>query len=134
MKYELFTQVALKADLPKHGLRSGDVATVVEFHPGRPGQEPGYSLEVFSAVGGNRRRGHRARVPDRAVDRQRIAAHPGAGGGETRVSTCGSPDQSSTVFRGSGCEVSLAHLWRVVQADKPFCFYSRDAFRRYAPN
>jgi hypothetical protein len=27
------------------------VATVVEFHPGRPGQEPGYSLEVFNAVG-----------------------------------------------------------------------------------
>jgi hypothetical protein len=27
------------------------VATVVEFHPGQPGQEPGYSLEVFNAVG-----------------------------------------------------------------------------------
>ena len=27
------------------------MATVVEFHPGRPGQEPGYSLEVFNAVG-----------------------------------------------------------------------------------
>jgi hypothetical protein len=51
MKYELFTLVALKADLPKHGLRSGEVATVVEFHPGRPGQEPGYSLEVFNSVG-----------------------------------------------------------------------------------
>ena len=51
MKYELFTRVALKTDLPQHGLRSGDVATVVEFHPDRPGQEPGYSLEVFNAVG-----------------------------------------------------------------------------------
>ena len=51
MKYELFTRVALKADLLKHGLRTGDVATVVEFHPGRPDQEPGYSLEVFNAVG-----------------------------------------------------------------------------------
>lgn len=51
MKHELFTRMALKADLPKHGLRSGDLATVVEFHPGRPGQEPGYSLEVFNAVG-----------------------------------------------------------------------------------
>ena len=51
MKYELFTRVALSADLPEHRLRSGDVATVVEFHPGRPGQEPGYSLEVFNAVG-----------------------------------------------------------------------------------
>jgi hypothetical protein len=27
MKYELFTRVALKADLPKHSLRSGDIAT-----------------------------------------------------------------------------------------------------------
>jgi hypothetical protein len=51
MKYELFTRVALKADLPKHALRSGDVATVVEHYSGRPGQEPGYSLEVFNAVG-----------------------------------------------------------------------------------
>ena len=51
MSYELFTRVALKIDLPQHGLRSGDVATVVEHHPGRPGQEPGYSLEVFNAVG-----------------------------------------------------------------------------------
>ena len=51
MKYELFTRVALKTDLPEHKLRSGDVATIVEYHPGRPGQEPGYTLEVFSAVG-----------------------------------------------------------------------------------
>jgi hypothetical protein len=51
MKYELFTRVALSADLPEHRLRNGDVVTVVEFHPGRPGQEPGYSLEVFNAVG-----------------------------------------------------------------------------------
>jgi hypothetical protein len=51
MKYELFTRVALKTDLPEHKLRSGDVATTVEYHPGRPGQEPGYTLEVFNAVG-----------------------------------------------------------------------------------
>ena len=51
MRYELFTRVALKTDLLPYGLRSGDVATVVEHHPGRPGQEPGYSLEVFNAVG-----------------------------------------------------------------------------------
>ena len=51
MNYDLFTRVALKTDLPEHGLRRGDVATVVESHPGRPGQEPGYSLEVFNAVG-----------------------------------------------------------------------------------
>lgn len=51
MTYELFTRVALKTDLPEHRLRRGDVVTVVEYHPGRPDQEPGYSLEVFNAVG-----------------------------------------------------------------------------------
>lgn len=51
MKYELFTRIALTTDLPGHRLHSGDVATVVEHHPGRPGQEPGYSLEVFNAIG-----------------------------------------------------------------------------------
>ena len=51
MKYQLFTRIALKADLTPHGLRSGDVATIVEYHEGRPGQEPGYTLEVFNAVG-----------------------------------------------------------------------------------
>ncbi len=51
MKYELFTRVALGTDLPEQGLRRGDVATVVEHHPGRGAQEPGYSLEVFNAIG-----------------------------------------------------------------------------------
>jgi len=51
MKHDLFTRVALAEDLPERRLRRGDVATVVEFHPGRSGQEPGYSLEVFNAVG-----------------------------------------------------------------------------------
>jgi len=51
MKFEMFSQVALKTDVPEHGLRHGDVATIVEYHQGRPGQKPGYSLEVFNAVG-----------------------------------------------------------------------------------
>ncbi|MCI0537337.1 MAG: DUF4926 domain-containing protein [Verrucomicrobiales bacterium] len=51
MKYELFTKVSLCTDLPQYKLRKGDVATVVEQHAGRPGQEPGYSLEVFNAIG-----------------------------------------------------------------------------------
>ena len=51
MRYDLFTRVALSEDLPDRKLRRGDVATVVEHHPGRPGQEPGYTLEVFNAVG-----------------------------------------------------------------------------------
>ena len=51
MAYELFTRVALSVDLPKHRLRVGDLGTIVETHAGRPGQEPGYTLEVFNAVG-----------------------------------------------------------------------------------
>ncbi len=51
MKYELFTKVALCEHLPQHKFRSGDIATVVEQHAGRAGQEPGYTLEVFNAVG-----------------------------------------------------------------------------------
>lgn len=51
MAHELFTKVALKTDLPEHKLKRGDVAIIVEAHPGEPGQESGYSLEVFNAIG-----------------------------------------------------------------------------------
>ncbi|HEY3761819.1 MAG TPA: DUF4926 domain-containing protein [Verrucomicrobiae bacterium] len=51
MKFEMFSRIALKTDVPEHGLCRGDLATIVEFHPGVPGQEPGYSLEVFNAIG-----------------------------------------------------------------------------------
>ncbi len=47
---ELFQRVALRVDLPKHGLRKGDVATIVEHLPGKD-REDGYVLEVFNAVG-----------------------------------------------------------------------------------
>jgi hypothetical protein len=50
MTYKLFQQVALAQDMPEKGLKRGDVATVVECHPGRDGED-GYSLEVFNAVG-----------------------------------------------------------------------------------
>lgn len=51
MKYPLFTRVALAEDLPQEDLHRGVVATIVEYYEGRPGQEPGYELEVFNAVG-----------------------------------------------------------------------------------
>jgi hypothetical protein len=51
MKFEMFSEVKLLADVPEHGLRRGDLATIVDFHRGVPGQESGYSLEVFNAVG-----------------------------------------------------------------------------------
>jgi len=51
VNYPLFTRVALAEDLPQEGLRRGVVATIIEHYEGRPGQEPGYELEVFNAVG-----------------------------------------------------------------------------------
>ena len=51
MKHELFTHVILTKDLPAYGLCRGDLATVVEQYEGASGQEPGYELEVFNAVG-----------------------------------------------------------------------------------
>ena len=50
MAIELFKRVALRIDLPEHGLRKGDVATIVEHLPGK-NCEDGYALEVFNAVG-----------------------------------------------------------------------------------
>ncbi|MCK9588292.1 MAG: DUF4926 domain-containing protein [Terrimicrobiaceae bacterium] len=51
MNSPLFTRIALAEDFPQQSLRRGDVATIVEYYEGRPGQEPGYELEVFNAVG-----------------------------------------------------------------------------------
>ena len=52
MKFPLYGRVALAVDLPAEGIRRGDVATVVEHHPApSAGSEPGYSIEVFNAVG-----------------------------------------------------------------------------------
>jgi len=50
MKHSLFEEVVLGRDFPEKGLKKGDVATVVEYHP-MSGAEDGYSLEVFNALG-----------------------------------------------------------------------------------
>lgn len=51
MKFPLFSRVALADDFPAENLRRGDLATVIESYEGAPGQEQGYELEVFNAVG-----------------------------------------------------------------------------------
>ena len=51
MKHNLFDRVTLTVDVPQHNLQVGDVATVVEHHVGTQGQEEGYIVEVFNAVG-----------------------------------------------------------------------------------
>jgi len=51
MTFDLFSRVALKSDLPAASLKKGDVVTIVEFHPGTTVRGPGYSAEVFNALG-----------------------------------------------------------------------------------
>lgn len=50
MKLELYRDVALTCDLPKHRLRRGDIVKLVDHHAAPDGAE-GYSIEVFNAVG-----------------------------------------------------------------------------------
>ena len=50
MIYQLFEDVVLTKDISEKGLRKGDVATVVDYHP-VAGDEDGYSLEIFNALG-----------------------------------------------------------------------------------
>ena len=50
MTYKLFEEVVLAKDIPKKGLKKGDVATIVEHHLVSDGED-GYSLELFNALG-----------------------------------------------------------------------------------
>jgi hypothetical protein len=50
LKFESFQQVGLARDIPDKRLRQGDLAVVVDHHPAVHG-EPGYSIEVFNALG-----------------------------------------------------------------------------------
>ncbi len=51
MKFELYKDMVLTRDLPAERLKRGDIVKLVEHHSGRPGQEDGYSAEVFNALG-----------------------------------------------------------------------------------
>jgi hypothetical protein len=51
MKYELYSKVALLKNIPEESLQVGDIATIVDFHPGNGERQDAYSLEVFNAIG-----------------------------------------------------------------------------------
>lgn len=51
MSLPLYQRVALQRDLPKHDLRRGDVAVLVDYVEHPDGGEPGCVLEVFNALG-----------------------------------------------------------------------------------
>jgi len=50
MRYKLFEEIVLTKDIPGKNLKSGDVATIVEYHPASGGED-GYTLEIFNVLG-----------------------------------------------------------------------------------
>src|SRR2546427_650035 len=51
MAFELYSDVILTRDMSEHGLRAGDVGTVVERHVVPGVSEEGYSVEFFDMTG-----------------------------------------------------------------------------------
>lgn len=51
MPFELYSDVILTRDVAEHGLRAGDVGTVVERHRVPGVAEDGYSVEFFDMIG-----------------------------------------------------------------------------------
>ena len=51
MTIELYQDVSLTRDFPDYGLRSGDIATLIDFVPHPKDGEEGCVLEVFNAIG-----------------------------------------------------------------------------------
>src|SRR4051812_28454637 len=95
MNRPLYQRVALKRDLPEHGLKKGDVATLVEYVPHSEGGEQGCVLEVFNALGESmavvavRNPRSRASMPVRVWPSGRWRRPAEAGGGASRPALTG---------------------------------------------
>jgi hypothetical protein len=51
MTLALYKRAVLTKDVPKDGLRAGDLGVIVEHYPARADVPEGYELEVFAANG-----------------------------------------------------------------------------------
>ena len=51
MPFDIYGDVILTRDVPEHGLRAGDVGTVVERHTVPDVADEGYSVEFFDMTG-----------------------------------------------------------------------------------
>ena len=51
MPFDMYGDVILTRDVAEHGLRAGDVGTIVERHPVPGVAEEGYSVEFFDMTG-----------------------------------------------------------------------------------
>ena len=65
MPFEMYGDVILTRDVTEHGLRAGDVGTVVERHVAPGVTEGGFSVEFFDMTGRHGRCG--ARLPVSAL-------------------------------------------------------------------
>ena len=50
-KIPLYSRISINRDFPEYHLRRGDIATFIDTVPHPEGNEEGYILEVFNAVG-----------------------------------------------------------------------------------
>ncbi|XGW00510.1 MAG: DUF4926 domain-containing protein [Leptolyngbya sp. BL-A-14] len=48
---ELYQRIALRRDLPEHGLKTGDVAMLIDYVPHPDGGTEDCVLEIFNALG-----------------------------------------------------------------------------------
>jgi len=48
---ELYSEIALTQNIDEYNLKTGDVATLVDFVPHPQGGEEGCILEIFNAIG-----------------------------------------------------------------------------------
>lgn len=51
MKFQLFSHVVLKVDVPNTRLKANDIVTIVEFLEARRNIPNAYCVEAFSAIG-----------------------------------------------------------------------------------
>jgi hypothetical protein len=51
MTLALYKRAVLTKDVPKDGLRAGDLGVIVEHYPAHADVPEGYELEVFAATG-----------------------------------------------------------------------------------
>lgn len=51
MNLELYSRISLTCDIPKHHLRRGDIATLIDTVPDPETGAEAYIIEIFNAVG-----------------------------------------------------------------------------------
>lgn len=78
MPFDMHGDVVLTRDVPEHGVRAGDIGTVVERHVVPGVSEEGYSVEFLVHDRQHGGRGHAAGQRPSVADAGRSSGRPGA--------------------------------------------------------